>query len=138
MDKITAQWSRQRQQPFQAPQGSQRLFELINAKDARYLDVFYFAIKDTLVCNNIDTASQIAYGQQKRYRVVTLRGDLIEITGTMSGGGKPKTGGMSSKMVEEYSDDQINEQKNVVAKAEQMYQSIKDLLPSLEKKKQDL
>jgi chromosome segregation ATPase len=40
--------------------------------------------------------------------VVTLKGDLIEKSGTMSGGGKPKTGGMSSTLVQEYSDEQIN------------------------------
>jgi structural maintenance of chromosome 4 len=44
-----------------------------------------------------------------RHRVVTLKGDLIEKSGTMSGGGKPRTGGMSSKMVEEFSEEQIRE-----------------------------
>jgi chromosome segregation ATPase len=39
-------------------------------------------------------ANRIAYGA-KRYRVVTLDGDLIEVSGAMSGGGKVK---MSGKM----------------------------------------
>jgi len=40
---------------------------------------------------------------------VTLKGELIEKSGTMSGGGKPRTGGMNNVIVQEFSDDQINE-----------------------------
>ena len=32
---------------------------------------FYFSIRDTLVCEDLDTATNIAYGPV-RYRVVTL------------------------------------------------------------------
>lgn len=48
---------------------------------------FYYGLRDTLVANDLDQASRIAYGSV-RHRVVTLKGDLIETTGTMSGGGK--------------------------------------------------
>jgi structural maintenance of chromosome 4 len=40
---------------------------------------------------------------------VTLKGELIEKSGTMSGGGKPKTGGMSNVIIQEYSDEEIKE-----------------------------
>jgi chromosome segregation ATPase len=40
---------------------------------------------------------------------VTLRGELIEKSGTMSGGGKPKTGGMSNVIVQEFTDEQVHE-----------------------------
>jgi len=56
---------------------------------------FYFAFRDTLVTDTIDHATQIAYSG-KRWRVVTLEGDLIDISGTMSGGGTRKQrGGMT-------------------------------------------
>ena len=71
------------------------MFDLITIHDQKYVDAFYFAIRDTLVCEGIDNATKIAYGA-KRYRVVTLKGELIEMSGTMSGGGKPRTGGMGS------------------------------------------
>jgi len=58
---------------------------------------FYFAIKNTLVCKDLDTATGIAYAG-KRLRVVTLNGAMIEATGTMSGGGNPRRGGMSFKL----------------------------------------
>ena len=50
------------------------------------------------MCNNIEDATSIAYGQQ-RFRVITLNGELIEISGLMSGGGIPRKGGMSSQAV---------------------------------------
>lgn len=34
---------------------------------------------------------------------------MIEKSGTMSGGGKPKTGGMSNVIVQEFSEEQIAE-----------------------------
>ena len=39
---------------------------------------------------------KVAYGEIRR-RVVTLNGEVIEVSGTMSGGGKAKKGGMSSE-----------------------------------------
>ena len=60
-----------------------------------YKIAFYFALKDTLVCPNIDTGTEIAFSTRKLFRVVTLDGYLIEKSGTMSGGGRKKKGGMS-------------------------------------------
>lgn len=65
---------------FSAPNGSKRLFDLIKFKNEEYKTAFYFALRDTLVCQDIDTATKIAYGQQ-RFRVVTLDGKLIELSG---------------------------------------------------------
>lgn len=72
--------------PFSAPENVPRLFDLIKVADERVRPVFYYALQDTLVANNLDQAMRIAYGRT-RYRVVTLTGELIEIAGTMSGGG---------------------------------------------------
>ncbi len=58
---------------------------------------FYFALRDTLVCDNIETATKIAYGAQ-RFKVVTKDGKLIDITGTMSGGGRVKQGLMQTNL----------------------------------------
>lgn len=77
-----------------------RLFDLVKINNQRLAPAFYFALKDTLVCKDLNTASKIAYGAQ-RHRIVTLNGELIETSGTMSGGGKPKKGGMSNKLVDD-------------------------------------
>lgn len=80
------------------------MFDLIKSNDPKFAEAFYFGVRDTLVCEGIDLATKIAYGQ-RRYRVVTLKGDMIELSGTMSGGGKPKKGGMSSSIIEEFSEE---------------------------------
>lgn len=41
---------------------------------------FYYAIRDTLVANDLNQASRIAYGKV-RHRVVTLNGEIIEPSG---------------------------------------------------------
>ncbi|KAI8844426.1 hypothetical protein BJ741DRAFT_209622 [Chytriomyces cf. hyalinus JEL632] len=85
---------------FQAPDQSKRLFDLITAKEERYRSVFYHALRDTLVTKDIAKANVIAYGGARRQRVVTLEGQLIDSSGTMSGGGsRPQAGGMCSKFV---------------------------------------
>jgi len=52
----------------------------VKVKDACFLPVFYFALRDTLVADNLEQATRIAYGRT-RYRVVTVAGQLIETSG---------------------------------------------------------
>ncbi|XP_031641184.1 structural maintenance of chromosomes protein 4 [Contarinia nasturtii] len=72
--------------PIQTPENASRLYDLVRIEDERLASAFYFALRDTLVANDMDQATRIAYGT-KRYRVVTLKGEVIETSGTMSGGG---------------------------------------------------
>jgi structural maintenance of chromosome 4 len=58
----------------------------VKPKDEKYLTAFYHALQNTLVARDLDEATKIAFGKS-RYRVVTLEGQLIDISGTMSGGG---------------------------------------------------
>ncbi|XP_061935021.1 structural maintenance of chromosomes protein 4 [Apis cerana] len=74
-------------QKIQTPENVPRLFDLIRVEDERVLPAFYYGLQDTLVADNLDQATRIAYGH-KRFRVVTLKGELIELSGTMSGGGR--------------------------------------------------
>lgn len=74
-------------QRIQTPENVPRLFDLIRVEDEDVLPAFYYSLQDTLAADNLDQATRIAYGQ-KRYRVVTLKGELIEMSGTMSGGGR--------------------------------------------------
>ena len=55
-------------------------------------------MQNTLVAQDLEQANKIAYGT-RRWRVVTLDGQLIDVSGTMSGGGtRVARGAMSSKM----------------------------------------
>ena len=81
------------------PENVPRLFDLIQPKDARFAPAFFKAVGNTLVANDLDQANRIAFGAQKRWRVVTLAGQLIDTSGTMSGGGTHVSrGAMSSKL----------------------------------------
>jgi len=81
---------------FQVPEGAPRLFDLVKCNNADIRLAFYFALRDTLVAQNLEQASKIAYSGNKRWRrVVTQKGEMINENGTMSGGGaKPRGGRM--------------------------------------------
>lgn len=81
------------------PENVPRLFDLIKPKEARFAPAFFKAVGNTLVANDLEQANRIAFGAHKRWRVVTLTGQLIDTSGTMSGGGTHVSrGAMSSKL----------------------------------------
>ncbi|KRY76371.1 Structural maintenance of chromosomes protein 4 [Trichinella pseudospiralis] len=80
--------------PFTAPKGSKRLFDLIAAEDVDVLPAFYFALRDTLVTETAEEARIIGLKQGVRRRVVSLGGMLVEMSGSMTAGGKPISGRM--------------------------------------------
>ncbi|KAH9837376.1 RecF/RecN/SMC [Rhodofomes roseus] len=89
-------------QKFSTPENVPRLFDLIKPKEPRFAAAFYKGVHDTLVANDLDQANRIAFGGSRRWRVVTLAGQLIDSSGTMSGGGNHvMRGGMSSKLQSE-------------------------------------
>jgi len=93
--------------PIQTPENVPRLYDLIKSKNEVFLPAFYSVLQDTLVANDLAQANRIAYGA-KRWRVVTLDGQLIDKSGTMSGGGtKVASGGMSSKLVADTTKDAV-------------------------------
>lgn len=93
--------------PIQTPENAPRLFDLVTAKEDKFRPAFYHAMQDTLVANDLAQANRIAYGA-KRWRVVTLAGELIDKSGTMSGGGTTvKKGLMSSKLVADTTKEQV-------------------------------
>lgn len=93
--------------PVQTPENVPRLFDLIKPKDSRFAPAFYSIMQNTLVAENLEQANRIAYGA-KRWRVVTLDGQLIDVSGTMSGGGtRVARGAMSSKLVAETTKEQV-------------------------------
>lgn len=77
---------------IQVPVGAQRLFDLVIADSDEARVAFYHALSDTLVCEDLDTASTLAFGK-KRWRVVTTSGALFDFAGTISGGGSHKASG---------------------------------------------
>ena len=113
------------------PSGSQRLFDLVQCNE-KYKSVFHYAIGDTLVAKDLDEATKFAYSGPKRFRVVTLDGKLIDIAGTMTGGGaKPKKGAMK-RSVPEVSRDQVEKLEQIVSAKRQELSSLKGKLSKLQ------
>lgn len=84
------------------PENVPRLFDLIKPRETRFAPAFYKAVSQTLVADDMEQANRVAFGGSRRWRVVTLAGQLIDASGTMSGGGgKVSRGGMSAKLAPE-------------------------------------
>ncbi|KAL2816803.1 RecF/RecN/SMC [Aspergillus cavernicola] len=93
-----------------------RLFDLVKPKDPKFAPAFY------------KQANRIAYGA-RRWRVVTLDGQLIDTSGTMSGGGtRVARGAMSSKQVADVSKEQkfqhFQEKQRRIPRAETKIQKL--------------
>lgn len=86
--------------PADLPEGAERLFDLVRLKDERFTNAMYFALTETLVAPDMGAAQRWAYAAAggKRWRVVTLDGKLFETSGTISGGGAPRRGGMRAQL----------------------------------------
>ncbi|EEB05847.2 condensin complex subunit Cut3 [Schizosaccharomyces japonicus yFS275] len=100
------------------PENSPRLFDLIKFKDEKFAPAFYSVLQNTLVANDLEQANRLAYGA-KRWRVVTLEGQVIDKSGTMTGGGnRVFRGGMSSKLSADYSSQTLQIQESEKSKIE--------------------
>ena len=94
--------------PMDTPENVPRLFDLVKPKKDIFQPAFYSVLQNTLVARDLEQANRIAYGA-RRWRVVTLDGQLIDVSGTMSGGGtRVARGGMSSKLVAETTKEQVS------------------------------
>ena len=108
------------------PESVPRLFDLVKTKDEAYRLAFFSVLQNTLVAKDLDQANRIAYGA-RRWRVVTLDGQLIDVSGTMSGGGtRVARGGMSSKLVAETSREQVSKLEVDRDDLEQKFQRFHD------------
>uniref|UniRef100_UPI003AABFBA3 structural maintenance of chromosomes protein 4 isoform X1 n=2 Tax=Centroberyx gerrardi TaxID=166262 RepID=UPI003AABFBA3 len=89
--------------PIPTPENSPRLFDMVRVKDESVRPAFYFALRDTLVAQDMEQATRLAFQKDKRRRVVTLQGQIIEMAGTMTGGGRIMKGRMGSSIGTEVS-----------------------------------
>lgn len=67
--------------PIQTPDNIPRLFDMVKVMDEHIRPAFYFALRDTLVADDLDQATRVAFQKDKRWRVVTLQGQIIEQSG---------------------------------------------------------
>lgn len=122
--------------PINTPQNTPRLFDLIKMKDQKYKPAFYYALENTLVAKNLDQAVSIAYVNGKaQWRVVSLDGELIDSSGTMTGGGTTKKrGGMSSTIMEDVTEKEVMDREKIMKESINKYKEVTKQLQQLEER----
>lgn len=109
LDKVEV-WRKDASSKISTPDNVPRLFDLVRVKDDKVSTAFYFALRNTLVATDLEKATKIAFQGNKRWRVVTLQGQLIDQSGTMSGGGtRVAKGRMCSSFASDVSPKQLVE-----------------------------
>lgn len=121
--------------PMKTPENVPRLFDLIKVSDDRVRPAFYYALRDTLVADELNQATRIAYGKV-RHRVVTLHGEIIEPSGTMSGGGNTVLRGRMGRSVaivtDTLSPGQMSRMEKQVTELESRVKSLRERAATLE------
>ncbi len=88
--------------------------------DRKYENVIRFLLSNTLVCDDINSATAIATRYPRAFKIVTLDGDVINSSGSMTGGSrKGNTGNLlaSERKVKEY-ETQIEEKRQTMNRME--------------------
>ncbi|OMP85967.1 Structural maintenance of chromosomes protein 4 [Diplodia seriata] len=134
------------------PENVPRLFDLVRSKHDKFRSAFYSVMQNTLVAPDLQRANRIAYGA-KRWRVVTLDGQLIDKSGTMSGGGtRVAKGAMSSKLAADVTKEQVtklevdrdaveqqfSDLQGALREGETMLRELSEKIPKLETKAQKI
>ncbi|XP_056296763.1 structural maintenance of chromosomes protein 4 isoform X2 [Pseudoliparis swirei] len=112
LDKMTV-WE-SNMAPIRTPENSPRLFDMVRVKDEGLRPVFYFALRDTLVAQDMEQATRMAFQKDRRWRVVTLKGQIIEMAGTMTGGGRAMKGRMGSSIGPEVSQEELDRMESTL------------------------
>jgi structural maintenance of chromosome 4 len=114
----------------ETPENAPRLFDLITPKNHAIAPALYLAVGETLVAEDLETATRWAYDFGKRWRVVTKDGKLIEASGTMSGGGgSVRRGGMklaSGRGKNALEEDGIDNSKSLEEEASRAQEFLKE------------
>ncbi|KAM5276031.1 structural maintenance of chromosomes protein 4 isoform 2-T2 [Hipposideros larvatus] len=130
-EKEMAVWAK-KMNKIQTPENTPRLFDLVKVKDEEIRQAFYFALRDTLVADNLDQATRVAYQKDRRWRVVTLQGQIIEQSGTMTGGGSKVMKGRMGSSVVEISEEEVNKMESQLQRDSQKAVQIQEQKVQLE------
>ena len=98
--------------------------------DDQYIDAFFYAVGDTIVVEDLESAKKLI----GKYRMVTLQGELLEKSGSMTGGTKLRTGLSFSQN----DDDELNKFRDRLKEMEQKLGSLENKKSSLEAKLEDV
>ncbi|XP_027044472.1 structural maintenance of chromosomes protein 4-like [Pocillopora damicornis] len=116
LDKVE-KWRKDASNKIKTPQNVPRLYDLVQVKNDQIRTAFFFALRNTLVADDLKQATNIAFQGSNRWRVVTLQGEIIDQSGTMSGGGnKVVKGRMGSSIVSDVNPNQLKAMEKTLEK----------------------
>lgn len=98
--------------------------------DDKYLNAFFYALGDTLVVEDLSCAKKL----MGKYRVVTLDGEIIEKSGSMTGGSVKKSGLKFSQN----EDEELDKFKAKLKEMEKEVANLENKRISLEKKLEEV
>ena len=95
--------------------------------DDQYIDAFYYAVGDTLIVEDMECAKKLI----GKYRMATLKGELFEKTGSITGGSIPKRSGLSFSQND---DEELEKFKSKLKDMETKLKTLRDKKVSLDDK----
>lgn len=141
LNKIKAKSVKAEVKSIAKAKGSHGLAINLVSFDNKFKKIFEHIFADTVVVDNIDTARRLGIGKAK---MVTLDGDIAEISGVMQGGfrqRKKQSYGFKekeiTKNIKEY-ESSIKELKNVISTLEKRRDELEEKIESLRNKKANL
>ncbi|XP_035647897.1 structural maintenance of chromosomes protein 4 isoform X1 [Oncorhynchus keta] len=125
--------------PISTPENIPRLFDMVRVQDESMKPAFYFALRDTLVAKDLEQATRLAFQKDKRWRVVTMQGQIIEVAGTMTGGGgRVMRGRMGSSIGTEVTQQELDRMESKLNEKVVQLQGCQERKLQLEEKVQRL
>ncbi|MDE5722401.1 MAG: chromosome segregation protein SMC [Clostridia bacterium] len=88
--------------------------------DKKFENVIHNLLGNTLICDNIENATQIARRYPRAFKIVTLDGDVIATSGSMTGGSKREIAGnllANERRIKEI-EEGIDAKKSMLARAD--------------------
>jgi structural maintenance of chromosome 1 len=67
-------------------------FDLVECKEEKFRPAVLYAVTNTLVCDTLEIAQDLAFNKGELVKIVTLKGHVINRTGAMTGGYMPPEG----------------------------------------------
>lgn len=98
--------------------------------DKKYENVIRYLLGNTLVCDNIESATQVSKRYPRAFKIVTLDGDVINSSGSMTGGSRKDNAGnllANERRIKEI-EESIAEKKSALARAESMRDKAREAL----------
>ncbi len=98
--------------------------------DDKYLDAFYYALGETLIMEDYDSAKRLI----GKYRIVTLDGSLFEKSGAITGGDRQNSGLKFSQN----QDEELNKYKSRFSELQKYYSELEDKQKELQDKQEKI